>query len=82
MFMSGQIQCTRANFFKPNTTLLSNEGRIKISALYAQKHFSKKGLKNPHTELSLPLRHTNSRSRSCTYLDGQPYWFQMISAWG
>lgn len=43
---------TTAIFFKLNTTVLSNEGRINISALYAQKHFSKKGLKNPHTELS------------------------------
>lgn len=50
MFMSGQI--LELSFLKLNETVLSNEGRIKISALYAQKHFSKKGLNNPHTELS------------------------------
>lgn len=31
----------RAIFFKLNTTVLSNEGRINISALHAQKHLSK-----------------------------------------
>ena len=32
---------TRTIFFKLNTTVLSDEGRIKISALHAQKHLSK-----------------------------------------